>query len=128
LESNLTVQDLNARLEEWRTSLTLPIRSVYGSQGAPKPDDPAQICVQVCYYQILSLINRINVPSLSQSASHNPVNPTAGIEADLGNEAQNSAGLRICVDAARETIRLLRNIPAEFEGFLRFVGLAYVKE
>lgn len=102
--------DLNQQLETWRRSLPHPIRPLYGDDGQLELRNPAQICLQICYYQVLLLINRASL------TSH--LEPVQG----SGIGIEKSQGFRICVDAARETIRLVKNIPVAFEGFMRLVN------
>jgi hypothetical protein len=115
-ERMLVVQDLTSRLEQWRVSCKIPIRSIDELQGTSQLSDPAQTCLQACYYQILMLIHRTSITSPPRTN----MNIVFGHDM-LEEEVRNSKEFGICVKAARETIKLVRNIPAEFEGFLRFV-------
>ena len=114
---NLSLLDLDKRLEEWRCSIAIPIRPLYGSHKMSVPGDPAQICLQMCYYQALLLIHRTSIPAIPLHMPHDG-------DATVSNgrnarDVQNLPGFKICVDVARETIRLVQNVPGEYQGFLR---------
>jgi hypothetical protein len=110
---NETLKDLNAQLEEWRRKLPLRIHSLYEAKESSFPTSLARVTLQIFYYQVLTLINR--VPLLlglqkwrrgqklwfSQPFSE-------PLEMDLGSEAAT-----VCVDAARESLKLIKDIPCK---------------
>ena len=119
--NRLVLVDLNRQLEEWRRSLSVSIPSLYESNQMPRSSDPAQICLRICYYQVLLLINRTSIPQMPQESRDH-----AQFSSDsrcLSTLSEGSPEFRICVDAARESIKLVQDIPVEYSGFLRSVAM-----
>ena len=113
-DAKRTVHDLNVQLEEWRQSLRQPVRIIYDS-NVPFPDSNfSQIFLQMCYFQTLWLINR---PRATNEYYVELLN-----EHESARDAQGLSTPDICIEAARESIRLIMDIPAEFGSFFQCVS------
>lgn len=105
-----TMKDLNAQLEEWRRKVPLRIHSLYEPKESKFSTSLARVRLQLCYYQVLTLINRFPLLLEFQRSpdgqtlrwSHARSEPS---ETNLALEAS------ICINAARETLKLVKDIP-----------------
>ena len=115
------VQDLNKTLEKWRLSLNLPVSPVHVPEGVSQLTDPAHICLQICYYHILTLINQ---PSILAGSRLTPNIDFSSKAYGLAHEVRTTSAFKVCLEAARRTIRLFCDLPADLRPLFRFVQIA----
>lgn len=107
-----SIADLNAQLEEWRRKLPLRIHSLYEPKEFSFPTSMARVTLQLCYYQVLTLINRVPL-LLELHSSRNGQRQGWSQGCYEAPQIDQTSEAAICLDAARETLKLIKDIPCK---------------
>lgn len=110
-EVHATVKELNAELEEWKRNNPVDEQLPQGAADADNLMGISQIGLQLAYYNSVIMINRIPLLHDFFSTPHLTNDPCKQNTHPRPLSAQSSYSTNICVQAARDSLKLVTTMP-----------------